>query len=35
MNFMIDLEYRKQHNFTSDYTSGIYDSRPKTWACIY
>jgi len=29
MNFMIDLEYRKQHNFTSDYTRvGFTDSRP-------
>ena len=29
MNFMIDLEYRKRYNFTSDYTRvGFTDSRP-------
>ena len=29
MNFMIDLKYRKQHNFNSDYTRvGFTDTRP-------
>lgn len=29
MNFMVDLEYRKRYNFTSDYTRvGFTDSRP-------